>query len=168
MNSYINLAKQAIKHYLQTGEVLKVPKVMEKVYQKKAGVFVSLHKKGDLRGCIGTYLPTKENLAEEIINNAISAAFDDPRFEPLKKEELDDLEISIDVLSGLEKVKKTKELDSKKYGIFIKSSRSSALLLPDLEDVDTVNKQIEITRQKAGITEDEPIEIYRFTVKRYK
>lgn len=168
MNSYVGLAKQAIKHYLETGEVLKIPKIMEKAYEKKAGIFVSLHENGDLRGCIGTYMPTKENLALEIINNAISAAFDDPRFEPLQKEELDNLEINVDVLSDLEKVKKTDELNPKKYGIFIKSSTSSALLLPDLEGVDTVEKQIEITRQKAGISENDPIEIYRFTVKRYK
>ncbi len=168
MHSYCQLAKKSIKHYLATGKVLKVPRIMEKAYQKKAGVFVSLHKNSELRGCIGTYLPTKENLALEIINNAIAAAFDDVRFEPLKKEETGNLEINVDVLSEMEKVKKLDELDPKKYGIFIKSFGSSTLLLPDIEGVGSIDEQLLIARQKAGISKNEPIEIYKFTVKRFK
>ena len=141
---------------------------LPEIFSRQAGTFVSLKKKGALRGCIGTFEPTRQTLAEEIKANAISAALKDPRFAPLKADELNDLDIAVDVLGELEKVENEAELNPKEFGIYIRSGYRSALLLPDLEGVDTVGKQLEITRQKAGIGPSEPIEIYRFQVTRYK
>ncbi len=143
------------------------PKILPlELFQKKAGVFVTLHTlDGDLRGCIGTFLPTTENLAHEIAQNAISAALEDPRFAPVSSEELNDITVSVDVLSTPEEVKNEKALDPKKYGIIVESGWRRGLLLPDLEEVDTVEDQIRIAMIKAGIKKYD--KIYRFTVERY-
>ena len=164
------LAKRTIEEYLRSGKVISPPSQIPKAFQKKAGTFVSLHKKGKLRGCIGTYLPTQDNLANEIIKNAISAATQDPRFPPVDTSEMKDLEISVDVLGKPEPVKSKKELDSQKYGVIVSKGWQRGLLLPDLEGVDTVEQQLEIAKQKAGLggTPVEEVEIQRFTVTRYK
>jgi len=164
------LAKRTIEDYLRSGKVISPPSRIPEVFQKKAGTFVSLHKKGKLRGCIGTYLPTQDNLANEIIKNAISAATQDPRFPPVDTSEIRDLEISVDVLSKPEPVKSQRELDPKKYGVIVSKGWQKGLLLPDLEGVDTVEQQLEIAKQKAGLGETpvEQLEIQRFTVTRYE
>ncbi len=164
------LAKRTIEDYLRSGKVISPPSRIPEVFQKKAGTFVSLHKKGRLRGCIGTYLPTQDNLANEIIKNAISAATQDPRFPPVDTSEIRDLEISVDVLSRPEPVKSQRELDPKKYGVIVSKGWQKGLLLPDLEGVDTVEQQLEIAKQKAGLggTPVEQLEIQRFTVTRYE
>ena len=154
MDTYVNLAKQTIEKYIKTGEKIKPPADLPKeLLVKKAGVFVSLHKKSDhsLRGCIGTFLPTQDNLALEIIENAISASTRDPRFNPLTESELNDLEINVDVLSEPEPVKDIKELNPKKYGLIVKTPDGRAgLLLPDI-GVETTEEQIAICCQKGGI-----------------
>ena len=167
----IDLARKAVGYYLENKEKLPVSEVMPEVFKKRAGVFVSLYSQNNiLRGCIGTYLPYKKNLAEEIIANAISAAFRDSRFEPLRKNELENLKISVDVLSKPEPIKKISELDPKKYGVVVKSADGkSGLLLPDLEGINTPQTQIAIACQKASIsTENDAIFLYRFTVDRHK
>jgi AmmeMemoRadiSam system protein A len=140
--------------------------------QERHGVFVSLHKGGELRGCIGTITPQRDNLAAEIIENAISAASRDPRFLPVGPEELAHLEISVDVLTKPEIIDSIEEQDPRKHGLIVQSKRDArrrGLLLPDLEAIDTAEKQLYYTRVlKAGITNpDEPVELYRFEVKRY-
>ena len=136
--------------------------------KQKAGVFVSIHKSGELRGCIGTFEPQKANVAEETIANAISSATRDPRFFPITPDELKDLEYSVDVLTKPEPVKSQDQLDPKKYGVIVECGWRRGLLLPDLEGVDSVDYQIDICRQKAGIMPHEPVKLYRFEVKRYK
>ncbi|HCL89891.1 MAG TPA: AmmeMemoRadiSam system protein A, partial [Candidatus Atribacteria bacterium] len=121
----------------------------------------------DLRGCIGTFMPTQENIAQEIIKNAISAAIDDPRFSPVTVSELEDLSISVDVLSAPEEVKDISQLDPKKYGVIVSSGYKKGLLLPDLEGVDTAEYQIDIAKRKAGIYPGEKVKLYRFEVKRF-
>ncbi|OQY41358.1 MAG: AmmeMemoRadiSam system protein A [Fusobacteriia bacterium 4572_74] len=139
-----------------------------KELMEKKTCFVTLHKGNSLRGCIGTMVPYRENLLEEIRENAILAAFNDPRFEPLKKEELEELEISVDVLSTMKDVMDENELDSKKYGILVSDERSQGVLLPDLEGVDSVDQQIDIAMSKAGIRDRKGLKIKKFTVKRYR
>jgi AmmeMemoRadiSam system protein A len=136
--------------------------------KEKAGVFVSIHKKGDLRGCIGTFEPQEKNVAAEIITNAISSATRDPRFPPVSPEELKDLDYSVDVLTTPELVKDESQLDPKKYGVIVECGWRKGLLLPDLEGVDSVDYQIDICRQKGGIGPNDPVKLYRFEVKRYK
>jgi MEMO1 family protein len=134
-----------------------------------AGTFVSLHKFGELRGCIGTFLPQRSNVAEEIIENAIASATRDPRFPPVREEELDDLEVSVDVLTEPEAVASEADLDPKIYGVIVTDPESyrRGLLLPALEQVKTAEQQVAIARQKAYIGPDEPVRLYRFRVKRY-
>ncbi len=170
MKLYCNLAKQATEKYIRKGEILSVPKKLPAELKKKAGVFVTIYNKGKLRGCIGTYLPTKASLAQEIIDNAISAASCDWRFSPISKEELFQLSYEVSVLEKPELIKNTKELNPKKFGIIIKglSSQKSALLLPDLEGLDTVEKQLNACLAKAGINpKEENIIIYRFKTTKY-
>ena len=134
MNPYIDLAKKTIAGYVEESKILEATSAPENLKQKKAGCFVSIHKKDtqELRGCIGTIFPACKNLASEIINNAISAC-NDPRFEPLRKNELDNLDISVDILSDPEPINSEKSLNPKKYGVIVKGkSGRTGLLLPDL------------------------------------
>ncbi|MBQ9631954.1 MAG: AmmeMemoRadiSam system protein A, partial [Lachnospiraceae bacterium] len=134
----------------------------------RAGAFVSIHEHGMLRGCIGTFLPTQNTLTEEIIQNAISASTRDPRFAPIREEELDQLEINVDILSEPESIDSIDALDARRYGVIVCHGRKRGLLLPDLDGVDTPAQQIEICKQKAGIHPDEKdLELYRFEVVRH-
>ena len=167
-SAYVRLARETIENYIKQGKIITPPLGLpEEMINQKAGVFVSLKKKGNLRGCIGTFIPTQENIAQEIIKNAISAAVDDPRFSSVNVSELKDLSISVDVLSAPEEVKDISQLDPKKYGVIVSSGYKKGLLLPDLEGVDTVEYQIDIAKRKAGIYPGEKVKLYRFEVKRY-
>jgi len=187
MNVYCQLAKDAIKNYLEKGEIIKPPiGLSQEFLEKKSGVFVTINKNGQLRGCIGTYLPTRVNIAEEIIQNAIAAAAEDYRFGPIRKEELPYLSYIVYILGEPELIKDIIELDPQKYGIIVKTTPiisagtenvvfngylpyKSGLLLPDLEGVDTVEEQISITCQKGEINPaKEKIIIYKFTVEKYQ
>jgi len=165
---YVRLARETIENYIKQGKIITLPLDLPKeMINQKAGVFVSLKKNGNLRGCIGTFIPTQENIAQEIIKNAISAAVDDPRFSPVTASELGDLTISVDSLSPPEEIFNVSELDPEKYGVIVSSGYKKGLLLPDLEGVDTVEEQIDIAKHKAGIYPGEKVKLYRFEVKRY-
>jgi len=167
MHPLVELAKNSIETYVREGRIIKLTEPLLSELYEKAGVFVSLKKHGELRGCIGTYLPSCESIGAEIIINAISAATKDPRFHPVEEDELEELTYSVDVLSCPEKVNDIAELNPRKYGIIVVSGQRRGLLLPDLEGVDTVEEQLRITKMKAGILPHEEVEIYRFEVKRY-
>ena len=167
-SAYVKLARETIENYIKQGKIITPPLGLpEEMINQKAGVFVSLKKNGNLRGCIGTFMPTQGNIAQEIIKNAISAAVDDPRFSSVNVSELEDLSISVDVLSAPEEVKDISQLDPRKYGVIVSSGYKKGLLLPDLEGVDTVEYQIDIAKRKAGIYPGEKVKLYRFEVKRY-
>jgi len=163
----VSLARQTIAAYLKEKKIIKPPADLTSEMKEQAGVFVSLHRHGALRGCIGTFLPTTKNVAEEIIRNAIEASARDPRFPPMTAAELNDLEISVDVLDAPEKAASPKDLDAKEYGVIVKSGSRRGLLLPNLSGVNTPEEQIKICRQKAWINDDEPIELFRFKVRRF-
>lgn len=133
----------------------------------RAGVFVSLKKNGELRGCIGTISPTCNNVIKEIIQNAISAGLKDPRFDPVRPEELSQLVYSVDVLGEPQNVSSMKELDARRYGVIVTRGFRRGLLLPDLEGVDTPEEQISIALRKAGISAGDNYSIQRFEVIRY-
>lgn len=164
----VKLAKEAIKEYVKNRRIIKPPDDLAEEMKGQAGVFVSLKKSGQLRGCIGTFAPTAKNIAEEVIHNAVSAATRDPRFQPVGLSELEEIDYSVDVLTEPEKIAGPEGLDPKRYGVIVKCGIRKGLLLPDIEGVDTVEEQIDIARSKAGIYEDEPVELYRFEVKRYR
>ena len=161
------LAMQAVESYVQKHVVIE-PGELAPEMKERAGVFVSLKKHGQLRGCIGTFEPTQASVAEEIIQNAISSATGDPRFRPVGPSELGSLDYSVDILTHPEPVEDKTQLDAKKYGVIVAAGLRRGLLLPDLEGVDSVDMQISICRQKAGITPAEPVKLYRFEVRRYR
>jgi len=164
----VALARASLHHFLDKGTTLPVPDNLAETLPGRAGVFVSLKKQGQLRGCIGTFAPTRPSIASEIIHNAISAGTADPRFSPVQLAELSEITISVDVLGAPQAVDRLDMLDPQKYGVIVKKGNRSGLLLPMLEGVDTVDEQLSIAMGKAGINPDEEIELYRFTVTRYK
>jgi AmmeMemoRadiSam system protein A len=166
LHPIVKLAKEAVEGYVRHGKVLR-PTELTAEMKGRAGVFVSIKKRGELRGCIGTFAPTRANIAEEIVANAVCSATQDPRFVPVEASELDDLKYSVDVLTEPEPVKSVAQLDPKKYGVIVECGFGRGLLLPDLEGVDSVEEQIRICRAKAGISAEEPIKLYRFSVKRF-
>ncbi len=167
MSPLVRLARETVETFVKEGKIPE-PEELTPEMKHKAGVFVSIHKFDELRGCIGTFEPQQENVASEIITNAISSATRDPRFPQVAPNELKDLTYSVDVLTTPEPIESQDQLDPKKYGVIVECGLRRGLLLPDLEGVDTVDYQIDICRQKAGIMSDEPIKLYRFEVRRYK
>ena len=169
LHPLVQLAKDTIENYVRHGDAIQPPEELPWEMQKQSGAFVSIHKQGMLRGCIGTIEPTQANVAQEVIQNAISSATRDPRFPAITPDELADLDIKVDVLGEPEPVDGLEELDPRRYGVIVKSARDRrrGLLLPDLEGVDTVEYQVDVARRKAGIRPDEAIELYRFEVVRY-
>lgn len=161
------LAMGAIELYVRTGKILEAPPELGDELKQRAGVFVSIKKNARLRGCIGTISPLKDNVAWEAIHNAISAATADPRFTPVTEDELDQIKVSVDVLSEATKIMSKKELDPRRYGIIVSSGHKRGLLLPDIEGVSTPEEQIAISKRKAGIGRGEKVEIKKFEVRRY-
>jgi AmmeMemoRadiSam system protein A len=194
----VELAKKTVETYIKKGKIISSPDDLPKEFlERKAGTFVTIEKNGNLRGCIGTYLPTRRHIAEEIIYNSIAAATEDYRFGSIQKEELPYLSYTVYILSEPELVKDLKDptkfseekfrragLDPKKYGIIVKTVPitpsgdvvfdghfipKTGLLLPDLEGIDTIEQQISIACQKGEIDPlKEKISIYKFTVEKYQ
>ena len=163
---YVSLADRAVRAFVAGRGVIRPPAKLPDGMEKRAGVFVSIKKHGALRGCIGTFFPTEETIAAELIANAIKAATADPRFPPITPDELDDLDLSVDVLSEPEPCSES-DLDPARYGVIVECGWKRGLLLPDLPGVESVEAQVEIARRKAGIRTDEPYELRRFTVERH-
>lgn len=163
----VDLAWRSIRHYVQQRTLWQGPGELPEEWMRPGAAFVSLKKDGMLRGCIGTFAPTQTTLAAEIIRNAVLAATEDPRFEPLREDELPTLQVSVDVLSEPEKVENEAQLDPKEYGVIVQQGHRRGLLLPDLEGVDTVEEQLHIAKRKAGIADTAAVDLFRFRVRRY-
>ncbi|MDR2590450.1 MAG: AmmeMemoRadiSam system protein A [Oscillospiraceae bacterium] len=167
-DDYQKLARQSLERKIMTGEIMSVTNELpQEMIDKRAGVFVSIHKDGALRGCIGTIAPTKKCIAEEIICNAISSGSSDFRFSPVTAHELPLLTYKVDVLSPPEPIVDRSELDVKRYGVIVTSGSKRGLLLPNLDGVDTVDDQINIASGKAGILNMDKISLERFEVVRH-
>ncbi len=168
-DEYVRLARKTLEAYVQSGESIPMPKDLpDDMVKRRAGVFVSLKKHGQLRGCIGTISATTKSIAEEIMQNAISAGTQDPRFDPVQPNELGDLVYSVDVLGETEDIGSPDELDVRRYGVIVTSGHRRGLLLPNLPGIDTVQDQIAIARRKANIRENEKITLQRFEVVRHQ
>ena len=164
----VQLARASLESYILSRKIIDVPQDLpEDLTARRAGAFVSIHEHGQLRGCIGTISPARSNLAEEIIFNAISASTRDPRFPPIRKEELPFLEINVDVLGEPEDIESEDDLDVKRYGVIVTNGLRRGLLLPDLDGVDTIQQQVAIAKQKAGIASYEKVSLQRFEVVRH-
>lgn len=169
VDPFVALARASVEYFVTTERPLLMPEGLPpELIDARAGVFVSLHEHGDLRGCIGTIAPTRNSIAQEIIANAISACSGDPRFYPVQKNELDYLSYSVDVLFPPEPISSPAELDPQEFGVIASKGHRRGLLLPNLEGVNTVEEQVAIARQKAGIAPDETgVELERFRVVRH-
>jgi AmmeMemoRadiSam system protein A len=171
MDLYVQLARKTVETYIRDRKIYEPQpeELTEEMKNGRAGAFVSIHENGDLRGCIGTIAPVQKALYLEIIANAISASTRDPRFPPITKNELPDLEISVDVLGEAEEIPSEDYLDVKRYGVIVSKGRRRGLLLPDLEGVDNVETQVAIAKMKAGIREeDTDVVLQRFEVIRHE
>ncbi|MBR0444915.1 MAG: AmmeMemoRadiSam system protein A [Clostridia bacterium] len=165
---FVRLARASVNAWVLRRERLSVPSGLpDEMLTSRAGAFVSLHLDGRLRGCIGTIAASRPNIAEEIIDNAVSACSRDPRFSPVTPGELNRLEISVDVLGKPEPIDSPDQLDVKRYGVIVSRGAKRGLLLPNLDGVDSVEDQIRIARQKGGIREGEPYRLERFEVVRH-
>lgn len=162
----VRFARQVVESLIK-GEKLEEASDLNEYLREQAGAFVSIKKHGQLRGCIGTTEPTQPDILQEVKQNAISAATRDPRFEPIRVDELDDLVYSVDLLKPAEPISGLDELDPERYGVIVKKGYRTGLLLPNLEGIETAAEQVAIARKKAGIGPNEPVKLERFEVVRY-
>ncbi len=167
MHPVVKLARDTVEMFVRDRETPR-PRMELPVMKEKAGTFVSIHKHGQLRGCIGTFEPTQQDVAHEIVRNAVASATRDYRFSPVTQEELPELTYKVDILTTPEVIKGKSELDPKKYGVLAVYGDKRGILLPDLPGVESVDQQIEIACSKGGILPDEPATLYRFEVRRFE
>ncbi len=169
-DEYVKLARMTLETYVRSNSIIGCPTSFndKRLYNDKAGVFVSIKKDGELRGCIGTIEPSKNSIGEEIIANAVSSGTRDPRFYPVDEEELSNLVYSVDVLMPAEKINNIEELDVRKYGVIVRKGHKTGLLLPNLEGVETPQEQVSIALKKAGINFNDEYTMERFEVVRHK
>jgi AmmeMemoRadiSam system protein A len=168
---HVTLARQTVENYVKTGRLYKNPEPLDEALAgRKAGVFVTIKKQGQLRGCIGTITPVTECIGEEIRSNAVSASTRDPRFDAIAEDELPYLEYSVDVLGPAEPIVSEAELDPSRYGVIVSLGGRRGLLLPDLEGIDDAETQVSIAMRKAGIAEHDRkrVKLERFEVIRYR
>ena len=171
LHPIVKLAKETVEMFVRDKETPR-PVTLTPEMKERSGVFVSIHKHGELRGCIGTFEPTQLNVAQEIIRNAVVSASRDYRFfpdpGPVSEDELPELTYKVDILTTPKPVRDESELDPRKYGVLVVYGPKKGILLPDLPGVDSVAQQIEIARSKAGISLDEPAQLFRFEVRRFE
>lgn len=165
----VALARASVEGFVATGEPLKLPDGLpDELLSRRAGVFVSLHERGELRGCIGTIEPTQPNIALEILRNGVLACSQDPRFPAVEPDELDWIAYSVDVLDKPEPIASEEDLDVREYGVIVTKGWRRGLLLPNLDGIETAAQQVSITKRKAGIADDEPgVQLERFRVVRH-
>jgi len=167
-DEYQKLARESLELAIRNDEIMPIPNGLpSSMLSDRAGTFVSIHKNGQLRGCIGTIAPTTKCIASEIIQNAVSAGLSDERFSPVAVEELPFLVYKVDVLSAPEPILSVEELDVTRYGVIVSCGNRRGLLLPNLDGIDTVEEQVAIARRKGGISEGEKVKLQRFEVIRH-
>jgi AmmeMemoRadiSam system protein A len=167
-DAYVRLARISLENRVLGNKPIEYSKEFgEELIKNRAGVFVSLKINGQLRGCIGTISPTKETIFDEIKDNALKAGLEDPRFLPVDKDELYEVEYSVDILEKPEKISSIRLLNPKEYGVIVEKGIRRGLLLPNLEGIDSAEEQIRIALQKANINPGEDYELSRFRVIRH-
>ena len=167
MHLLVKLAVRSVEHFIETGNPLPCPDHLPDFLRQSAATFVSIKKQGSLRGCIGTMTPKYKNLAEEVIQNALRSASEDPRFDPIQKKELPSLTFSVDVLQPLEKIENIKDHNIKQFGLVVRGKGKQGVLLPDLDIIKSADQQLKICLKKGGFKLNDTYEIFRFEVKRF-
>jgi AmmeMemoRadiSam system protein A len=166
-SSLPELARDAIRAYVANGQIYTPSTPLPAAWQERAPVFVTLHTPGgELRGCIGSLEPTTANIARETIDRAIAAATTDPRFAPVRADEVADLDVEVSRLSPLEEVGSPADLDPIRYGVVVETGGRRGVLLPAIPGIDDAEQQVAIARRKAGLGPETPVRLYRFTVEK--
>jgi len=168
-DAYVKLARQVVEHAVNTGERLRVEptNLPREMIDQRAGTFVSIKTDNGLRGCIGTIGPTEKHILDEIISNGIKAATQDPRFSAITPDELEGLIITVDVLETPEVIEDKSLLDPHNYGVIVTQDYRRGVLLPNLDGIDTVDEQLRVVLNKAGISTGS-YQMERFLVTRHK
>jgi AmmeMemoRadiSam system protein A len=156
------LGRHAIDTYLRTRRLIDPPEPIPVVLQSPSAVFVTLRKDGELRGCVGSVRPTEATAAHELIRYAVASAVRDPRFDPVRLDEVSALTIKVHLLDVPEPVTDIAALDPHTYGIIVRRGDRQALLLPDIDGIETPEQQVLAACQKAGIDRHAPLELERF------
>lgn len=144
------LARQAVAEAVCHGRLLtKIPKA--EVFERRCGLFVTLHSAKRLRGCIGV-IEAREPLGEAIVHCATSAALEDPRFNPMRSEEIADMEIEVSLLSPLQRIR-PEEIEIGKHGLMVEQGLCRGLLLPQVATEYGLNREqfLRETCHKAGL-----------------
>jgi len=167
VHSLVKLAIHSVEYFLEAGKSLPIPNPLPESLKQNAGVFVSIKKQGSLRGCIGTITPKYKSLAEEIIQNALRAASQDPRFKPIQKKELPFLTFSVDVLTPLKKLENLEGHNTKQFGLLVQGKRKQGLLLPNLENIKSAEQQLRVCLEKGEFSDNDQYELYCFKANRF-
>ena len=168
MHPLVKLAIHSVEHFIETGKALPCPDPLPDTMKQNAGTFVTIKNQDSLRGCVGTMTPKYKNLAEEIIRNAIRAANEDPRFDPVEKRELPSLTFSVDVVTPSEKINDIEEHNIKQFGLIVRGEGKQGVLLPDLDNIKSANQQLKVCLKKGSFKDNDTYELFRFEVKRFK
>jgi AmmeMemoRadiSam system protein A len=156
------LGRKAIETYLRTRRLIEPPQPIPIELQAPSAVFVTLHKDGELRGCVGSVHPTEPTAAHELIRYAVASAVRDPRFDPVRLDEVGALTIKVQLLDPPEPIPDISGLNPRTHGIIVRRGDRQALLLPGIEGIDTPEEQLRAACEKAGINRNAPVELERF------
>jgi MEMO1 family protein len=171
----LKLARSSIEHYLENQSVLPVTLSKRPVFNLPFGVFVTIQKNGDLRGCIGNMEPIN-SLQNLVVHMALSSAFEDPRFPSINKEELREVKIEISVLSPLRQIKSVDEIIQNKHGVLIRKGNRGGTYLPQVwEHFDSKEEFLNsLCYEKAGLSKtcwknlsDSDMEAFIYTVQSF-
>ncbi len=135
------------------------------ILSRRRAVFVTLRIDGELRGCIGSLEAMHDDLVEETADRACAAAFEDPRFAPIHRDELEHCQIEVSVVGDLEPIDDPRKLDPARYGVVVADAPGRrGVLLPGIPGIETPSRQIAIAMRKAGIPSEAQVRLWRFEV----
>lgn len=164
----LEVARRAVEEYVLHGRRLEVGEAVPEETRPPGAAFVTLKLRGQLRGCIGTLVPTCPNQLQEVAQNAVSACSRDPRFPPVTPAELPLLDYQVYILEPSEPVPGLEALDPRRYGVIVRKGPRSGVLLPGIEGIDTAEDQVAIACRKAGIDPEDRPDLERFEVVTYQ
>jgi len=166
------LGREAIQKYFE-GSTVEVSERLKRKYADKAGIFVTLHHFNEQRGCIG-FIEPMFPIWEGVINAALAAAFNDPRFMPLSAEELEECKIEVAVVEKPTPVKDIKEIEIGKHGLIVQKEHRTGLILPEVFCEYQVNAReaLEMVCRNAGLHQDswqeKDVTVLKFSTKKVK
>ncbi|MFH0923192.1 MAG: AmmeMemoRadiSam system protein A [Candidatus Falkowbacteria bacterium] len=152
----LNIARTSVENYIRSGRMPEF-NIGDERLNRREGAFVTLHKKGKLRGCVGQIIPSGKALWQVVRDMAVAAAVEDNRFSPVSAEELGELKYEISVLSAPRKINNWQEIELGKHGVIINKGLQSGVFLPQVADETGWSKEeflAQLCCQKAGLSAD--------------